>query len=102
MARHAMRPTSARPFRIFQDVPVLMREALVYGIKTMGNGKLDEVNMTQFMIDRYDVNQTFHIGTLVMRLSRYIEDPIAVQMVQCYVDCHCNMAMAKLAWREDY
>jgi hypothetical protein len=94
-------------FKVFQDLPDLVRRALVYVTKQQdawveGGRWPDETTATQFMVNRYDVDQTLSIGELSLRLSRFIDSPVRCQMVRCYVDHGCNMLAAKLAWHEDY
>ena len=89
-------------FRDFQDLPPLVLEALVWGVKQRQQGECSESDMTAYIIAHYDMNQTLSIGALTLRLSRFLDDFVRVRMVWCYVEHNCNMLAAKLAWREDY
>ena len=85
-------------FHEFQALPVIVKEALVRGIKD----NLSEQGMVEYVIDRYDQNQTQTVGRLATRVSDFHRDETLKRMVHCYVDYGCNDLAAKLAWHEDY
>jgi len=90
-------------FRDFQDLPPLIQQALAWATKQQDAGvACHEEEVSQYMIDRFDVNQTVPIGTLIDRMLRFVGDPVRCRMVRCYVDCRYHMLTAKLTWREDY
>lgn len=90
-------------FRQFQDAPKLIQDGLAWGTKEQDAGKECEINaVMQWIIDHYDVNQKISIGELGDRLEKFVMNPVRCRMVRCYVDNHCNMVAAKLAWHEHY
>jgi hypothetical protein len=100
-------PPSKPDFKTFQQLPELVRSALVWGTKEQDAGKeCGEREVARFVIDRYDRNQVLLIGELIHSLERFIHDPshrkAHGRMVRCYVDHDCNMVRAKLAWHEGY
>ena len=99
----ALLPRPSYSFKTFQNLPDLVRRGLVWGTQEQDLGHpCNERHVTEWIINRYDVNQTLAIGELVDLFTRFIEDPVRCRMVRCFVDCRCNMLAAKLAWHEDY
>lgn len=94
---------SDNSFKPFQALPSLVRETLAWGEGyRRAHGKCEVEDLVNRMISRYDMNQALPIGELVTIMDRFMDRGLHVRMVHCYVDNHCNMLTAKLAWREDY
>lgn len=90
-------------FRQFQDLPTLVQQGLAWGTEEQDAGRLcDTRHVMQWIIDHFDVNQARGIGELANVLEKFVMNPVRCRMVRCYVDNHCNMVAAKLAWHEDY
>lgn len=96
-------PPEDHSFKAFQDLPLLVRDALVWATKEQDAGNAcDERDVTTYIITRYDFNQTTTIGGLTDCMIRFINSPVRCRMVRCFVDHGCNMLAAKLAWHEEY
>ena len=87
-------------FRDFQELPDLVRRGLVWG--EVCKEPVMSHHIAEWIIDRYDVNQTLPIGTLITAMESFVRSSVRRRMVTCYVDHKCNMLAAKLAWHEDY
>lgn len=97
----------SKSFRSFQDLPVLVREALAWDRKRQEShyrpgGHGSHCDITTYIVDHYDMNQMLAVGSLVRIADQWIQHPINLRMLDCYIENHCNMTLAKLAWREDY
>lgn len=100
-------PPSKPDFKTFQNLPVAVRFALVWGTQEQDAGKeCGEREVAQFIIEHYHVHEFLPIGELIHSLELFIHDPshrkAHGRMVRCYVDHDCNMVRAKLAWHEGY
>lgn len=90
-------------FKQFQDLPRLIQLGLSWGTKEQDAGKVVVTSdVMQWIIDHYDRNECLAIGYLSDKLEKFVMNPVRCRMVRCYVDNHCNMVAAKLAWHEHY
>ncbi len=95
--------TFSRSFDIFQSLPELVREALVYEAsrnKTVYDWC--ERDIYSYIKCHRVMNTILSNWELVNIAESFINFYTNRRMVICYMENHYDMVLAKLAWREDY
>jgi len=93
---------STQTINALQDLPTLVLEALVNEAQAYPSVfDWDERRAATYVITRYDVNQAYAIGELMMILSGFFQFYKNLNMVRFYYNHGCNMVLTKLSWREE-
>ena len=91
------------PFQDFLDLPDLVRNALAWATQQQIAGiETNDRDVIQHIKEHYDVNQTMTVVEIVETMIDFIQSSIRCRMVRCYVDYHCDIVAAKLAWHDGY